>query len=537
MKLTSPSRSLSSFKKYAKYLLWLALCLVIAGLTAGAIAGWTAAPITIVLAGLVALIGWLILGGYAGRSFWSQRSTQVGTNAVVATLSVLLILGFVNFLGTRYSSQIDLTENQLFTLAPQTQQVLGDLKQPVKAWIFTPSPSPIDRQLLDNYRRETSQFSYEFVDPQAKPGVAREFGVQQLGELYLETDGKRRLVQTVNPQEKLSERKLTNGIAQADSQPRKVYFLQGHGERGLEAGQGGFSQVQQRLSEESLTAEPLNLAENPKIPEDASVVVMAGAQRGLLPSEVTALEDYLKRKSGLMMLIDPQTDPNLDGLLKPWGVTLSDRLVIDPAGEQSGLGAGVVIISQYGEHPITQGFKNGISFFPLARPLQISPVDQVQATALLTTSAQTQAQQIEAGTGAVKADPADPKGPFDMGAAFSRTVETPEAAKPPEPSPSPSPSPDEAEKTQPEARLVVIGSSSFATDGLFDQQLNGDLFLNAVSWLSQQDDQVLSIRPKEMTNRRIVMSGAQQISSVLLALVLLPLLGFGTAALIWWRRR
>ena len=534
MKLTSPGSS--SSRKYAKYLLWLAPCLVIAGLTAGTIAGWTAIPIAIVLCGLISLLGWIILGGYTERSFWNQRSTQVGTNALIATLSVLLILGFINFLATRYNSRIDLTENQLFTLAPQTQQVLHDLNQPVKAWIFSPSPSTVDRQLLDNYRRESSQFSYEFVDPQAKPGVAREFGVQQIGELYLETEGKRRLVQTLSPQEKLSERKLTNGLAQTNSQPRKVYFLQGHGERSLESGQGGFSQVKQRLSEESLAAEPLNLAENRKIPEDASVVVLAGAQRGLLASEVKALEDYLTRKSGLMLLVDPQTDPKLDSLLKPWGVALSDRLVIDPAGEQSGLGAGVVIISQYGEHPITQGFKNGISFYPLARPMQISPVEKVQAVPLLTTAAQTQAQLIEKGTGAVKANPDDPKGPFDIGVALSRAVGP--AAKPPKPEASPSPSPSpEAEKSQPEARLVVIGSSSFATDGLFDQQLNGDVFLNSVNWLSQQDDQVLSIRPKEMTNRRIVMSGAQQVSSVLLALVLLPLLGFGMAVLLWWRRR
>ena len=532
MKLTSPGSS-SSNKKYAKYLLWLSPCLLIAGLTAGAIAGWTAVPIAIVLSGLVALLGWLFLGGYTERSFWSQRSTQVGTNAIIATLSVLLILGFVNFLGTRYSTRIDLTENQIFTLSPQTEQVLRDLKQPVKVSIFTPTPAVADRQLLDNYRRASSQFSYEFVDPQAKPGVAREFGVKQIGEVHLEMDGKRRLVQTLSPQDKLSERKLTNGLVQSNSQPLKVYFLQGHSERALEAGQGGFSQVKQRLSEESFAAVPLNLAENPKIPEDASLVVVAGAQKGLLASELRALEDYQTRKSGLMLLVDPQTDPKLDSLLKPWGVALSDRIVIDPAGEQSGLGAGVVIINQYGEHPITQGFKNGISFYPLARPLQISPVDKVQAVALLTTAAQTQAQKIEKGTGAVKADPSDPKGPFDIGAALSRSVG---AAAEVKPEASPSPSPD-AEKTKPEARLVVIGSSSFATDGLFEQQLNGDVFLNAVNWLSQQENQALSIRPKEMTNRRIVMSGVQQVSAVLLALVLLPLLGFGMAILIWWRRR
>ncbi|NJO67332.1 MAG: ABC transporter, partial [Leptolyngbyaceae cyanobacterium RM1_405_57] len=88
-----------------------------------------------------------------------------------------------------------------------------------------------------------------------------------------------------------------------------------------------------------------------------------------------------------------------------------------------------------------------------------------------------------------------------------------------------------------EARLVVVGNSSFATDGIFEQQLNGDVFLNSVSWLSQQDTQELSIRPKEATNRRILMTPQQQIISALTALVILPVLGFGTAVVVWLRRR
>lgn len=556
MKLTSPNWN--SLRKYSKYLFWLIPVLLIMGLTAGAVSGWGAVPIALIVAGFALLLFWLFSEGYAQPNFWQRRSTQAGTNALIATLAVLAILGFVNFLAARYASRVDLTENQIFTLAPQSQEVLRDLKQPVKAWIFSPNPNPSDRQLLDNYRRETEQFSYEFVDPQAKPGVAREFEVQSIGELYLEAGDKRRFIQTLGPEERLSERRLTNGLAQiTNSQLQKVYFLQGHGERPLEAGQGAFSQVKSRLGEESFTAEPLNLAENPKIPDDAAVVIIAGAQRPLLDSEVNALKDYLKRKSGLMLLVDPQTDPKLDPLLQEWGVNVSDRLVTDPAGESSGLGAGVVIVNQYGDHPITRGFNGGISFYPLVRPLGIQPVQGVQSTTLLITDERTQAQRIGS-SGEVQSEPTDPRGPFDIGAALSRTVATP-ATKETQPSPSPSPSPAESPAESPtaqspspsptaspeanadqpstEARLVVIGSSSFATDGLFDQQLNGDVFLNSVSWLSQQDDQVLSIRPKEVTNRRIVLSTPQQLSAVLLALVVLPVLGFGTAALVWWRRR
>ncbi len=572
MKLTTPNWSpkYAKYAKYAKYLFWLAPVLIVAGLTAGAVAGWDAVPLTLIAVGLAILVAWLIFLASTNPAFWARRSTQAGTNALIATLSMLAILGFVNFLAARYAKPIDLTENQILTLAPQSQEIVRSLNQPVKAWVFLPELDPTDQRLLENYQRENQQFSFEAIDPQAKPGFARDFGAQSIGEVYLEAGETRRLVQSVAG-ERLSERKLTNALAQlGNNQTQKVYFLQGHGERSLQAGQGGLSQATNRLGEERFTAEPLNLAENPTIPEDAAAIVIAGAQRPLLASEITALEDYQKRKSGVMLLIDPQTDPKLERLLQSWGVTISDRLVTDPAGESSGLGAGVVIVNQYGEHPITQDFNGGISFYPLVRPLQVKPLENVQSVPLLITADRTTAQRIDE-SGELQFNAAtDPKGPFEIGAAFSRTVTATESPAKPSPSPSssanpetspspnaspspsvspsPSPSPEasaspdaetetEEANTPAEARLVVIGSSSFVTDGLFDQQLNGDVFLNAINWLSQQDDQVLSIRPREVTNRRIVMSLWQQTSAFLLAVVLLPLLGFGSAVLVWWRRR
>jgi len=83
----------------------------------------------------------------------------------------------------------------------------------------------------------------------------------------------------------------------------------------------------------------------------------------------------------------------------------------------------------------------------------------------------------------------------------------------------------------------VIGNSTFATDGFFNQVVNGDVFLNSVRWLSQDDQPALSIRPKEAKNRRITLSPPQAAIAGWLALVILPLLGFGTAFFVWWRRR
>ncbi|MBD1871110.1 Gldg family protein [Cyanobacteria bacterium FACHB-471] len=561
--------------KYIKYLFWLGPILIIMGLSAGVVAGsWGPLPLALIMAGVIISGIWLFSEPTVLKGFLDRRSTQAGTNALAATLAVLVILGLINFLGVRYSKQVDLTENQLFTLSPQTQEVLQNLEQPVKVWVFAITPNPNDRRLLENYQRQSNQFSFEYVDPQARPGLARDFGVQQAGEVYLERGENRTFLQQI-AQEPLSERRITNAVGQiaSDRQP-KVYFLQGHGERALEPGQGSFSQALGSLGDENFVAEPLNLAENPDIPEDTTVLVLAGPQRALLPPEVTALRNYLQRKSGLLLMLDPDTDPGLGALLQDWGISLDDRLIIDPNGQTAGVNAAVTIVTQYGVHPITEEFGDGISFYPLARPIGVTETPEVEASPLLLTGDRVQAKPIPE-SGELNFDPnLPPQGSLTLGVALSRPVpdEAPQAEASPSPTPSPSPeastsptpspspeasasptpspspeasaSPDadeateaEDDETASETRLVVIGNSSFATDGLFEQQLNGDVFLNSVNWLSQQDTQVLSIRPKEATNRRIIMTPRQQITSALTALVILPVLGFGAAILVWLRRR
>lgn len=519
--------------KSFKYIYWLGPLLALAGITAGLVAGsWGPVPVGLIGAGIGLILLWLLTQGGDLRSFWGQRSTQVSTNAVLSTLAVLTIFCLVNFLAVRYNSRADLTENRIFTLAPQSQEVTKDLREPVKVWLFETTPDPSDKELLENYRRQSSQFSYEVVDPQAQPGIAQRFGVKSFGEVYLERGEKRELIQTVSPEQRLSERRITNGLVQIGSDRQtKVYFLQGHGERPLEAGQGGLSQATSNLKDESYAAAPLNLADTAAIPEDAAVIVVAGPKRPLLAEEVTRLKEYLTRRSGLMLLIDPQTNPELTGLVEAWGVDFSDRVMVDPTAGRDGL---VTIITQYGQHPITESLQNGISFYPLARPLELGDVKGVQSVPLLVPNPRTQAQKIGA-DGQLQPDPAtDPQGTLVLGVALSRPVE---AAPAPSPSASPTPTPSPSPSAKGEARLVAIGNSAFITDGLLNQQLNKDVFLNAVNWLSQQENPTLAVRPAELTNRRILLAPSQQLWLVLTALLGLPLIGLVLAGGTWWKRR
>src|ERR687886_707789 len=182
-------------KKYLQYLFWLGPVLTIMGITANVVSDqWSPIALGLLIAGLVIIGLWLLFLGSLAPGFWGRRSTQVGTNAIISTVSVLLILGLINFLGVRYAQRVDLTENKLFSLSPQSQQVVRNLQQSVKVWIFDREPNPADVELLKNYRRYGSKLEFEYVDPQEKPALAQKFKIKSSGEVYLEYGAERKLL-------------------------------------------------------------------------------------------------------------------------------------------------------------------------------------------------------------------------------------------------------------------------------------------------------------------------------------------------------
>ena len=530
--------------KWLKFLAWPGLALITAGLVAGSLTGWQPLPVGLIVFGGGLLLLGLSFSGETAGAFWQQRSTQVGTNAFISVVALLVILGLLNFLAVEYSARLDLTETQLYTLAPASEQIAQRLDQPVRVVIFDTVQNPRDVQLLDGYRRVSDQFNYEYLDRRANPGAAQAFGADQAGMVFLEVGEERRFLQIIgnpaNPQtagaqETLSERQLTNALEQVVSDRTfTVYFVQGHGEYAIDDPAAGLSQAIGSLQDKNYIVNPLNLTETQAVPEDASAVVVAGPSQDFFDAEVDALTSYLEDGGGVLLMLDPRTDAGLNRLLDDWGILLDDRLVLDTsgAGQFVNLGPAVPIVSDYGDHPITQDFGNGRSFFPEARPIETQELPETASAPLLLTNPQSQAESLS-DEGTLSFDPnAPPEGPYILGTALSRSVndDSPEAT-------TATPDPDAPPPPAAEARLVIIGNSRFATDGAFEQQLNGDIFLNAVSWVGQEGDATLSIRPKTVTNRRILMTPQQAWGLGLFSIFILPLTGLALAVVMALRRR
>jgi len=87
-----------------------------------------------------------------------------------------------------------------------------------------------------------------------------------------------------------------------------------------------------------------------------------------------------------------------------------------------------------------------------------------------------------------------------------------------------------------EGRFVVIGNSQWAANSFIDFNGNGDLALNAMNWLSSDED-LISIRPKPPENSQITMTSNQLRWVRISSQFLLPLVVVLAGVSVWWRRR
>src|SRR4029077_1147108 len=172
------------------------------------------------------------------------------------------------------------------------------------------------------------------------------------------------------------EQDITNGIIKVVSgQQRKVYFTQGHGEKDTtSAERDGYNAIAAALGRENYAVDKLVVAQQGAVPDDASVVIVAGPRTDFFPPEIEALKKYLDKSGKLLLELDPPDRPDsppltsLIALAHDWGVDVGNNIVVDASGmgRLIGTDASVPVASTYPPHAITERFQL-LTAFPLAR--------------------------------------------------------------------------------------------------------------------------------------------------------------------------
>jgi len=472
-----------------------------------------------------------------------SRSGRYGSMSAIGLMAFLGILVAVNYLASRQNKRWDLTANQVYSLSDQTVKILKDLDAPVTFTVF-------DRELaLDGYRKQMEAYTYqsskvsaEYIDPEKNPLRARAAEITALGTVLIQYKDRTERVSS------MQEQAVANALVKAiTGETRKVYFTQGHGEKDhVSTERTGYSAIAQALSTDNYGVEKVVLAQTREVPADATVLVVAGPATDFLQPEIEAVARYLAKGGKLLALIDPpagtsSTTPLLDGLLQSWGFALGMNIVVDASGigQLLGTDASVPVVANYPPHPITENFQL-MTAFPLARSVVAGDAatsggrtPEVFAQTGAQSWAETDLAAITSGGGRVELneDKGDRPGPISLAAAVSAPAT--DAPAPPPPAEGAAPADN---KPTPQSRVVVIGDSDFASNGILGVQGNRDFFQNTVNWLAQQEG-LIAIRPREPEDRRITMTAEAQNMVFWLSIFGIPGFIFALGLLNWRGRR
>jgi ABC-type uncharacterized transport system involved in gliding motility auxiliary subunit len=492
---------------------------------------------------LAILGGVLVIAGIAANyrqilGSFGKRSTKYASNYVISLILVIAIVAGLNYIGQRHPKRFDMTGSGRYTLAPQTLKVLANLKKDVQIQAFFPGGDyPPLNELLVEYKTASSHIHYRFIDPDRQPDVAKQndvtvYGTIQnpftqqtlkFGTVIVSYDKRKEKIEKRS--EEVQEEDLTNAIIKVGrSAVKKIYFIQGHGEKDIsDTDRTGFSDAKNGMETQGYKVETVNLASTGKVPDDAKVLIEAGPTTEPFPQELQFINDFLEKGGvGFFLLVDPKPAPSFESFLKDWGIKVDNDLVLDVSGVGRLMGAGpsIPLVTSYESHKITDRF-NQMTFFPFTR--SVGPEKTIPKGLTVETLFKSNVNswgETNLDTKEASFDPQkDLKGPLSLAVAATKEIK---------------PSSDTTPAVK--SRMVVTGTSNFALNAYFPLQGNGNLFLNMVSWLAQDED-LISIRPKAPDDRRIVLSQSQMAMLRLLTVFVLPGIALVAGIMVVWRRR
>lgn len=271
-------------------------------------------------------------------------------------------------------AQIDLTRRGTFTLAPQTRNLLASVRQPVEVIVLAPKVPKsageyqfhqsvvMFRDLLENCRRWQPLITVQDIDPQesatarewqqAFPDVAPPCILITCGQgehrahevLYgrdlaeLRTADGRRLAAV----DFLGEQALAAALSRltAGRKQAVVYVSTGHGELAIDDAdphsRHGLGLLTAHLRELDCEVRALDFEAVPRVPRDASLVIVPGGEKPWNDSEAEKLGMYLRHDGKALVLVDLNYDSRrqrptptgLEELLSEFGVAVGDDRVI-----------------------------------------------------------------------------------------------------------------------------------------------------------------------------------------------------------------
>ena len=449
------------------------------------------------------------------------------------------------------SPRVDLTRNGLFSLADGSERVAANLddRLEVTAYFTENLPPPFNaterqvRDLLSEYAAASNgKIRVRFINPddEAKQQAARADGVQPVAHQKIEEDqvavveGYRGMVLSYLDQTRTIpviqdtaglEYIITSAIKELVGERKPIGIVSGHGGPSLEQGLTALQSVLQLYDIQEIDA-------TQEIDPSLAALLIIGPQAPFSDDELRRIDQYVIRGGSLgvfggALAIDlagesgpsaRPVDARLDGLLEPWGVKLSSKIVADAQCSRAPMRGpmGLQVLVPYPPIPVLQLEQEQLDhpvMFRLASPMLpfVAPIELGEAPdgVTLTVLASSSQDSWTMSGPTISLEPRNPRdwsmssdaGPFTLMVAIEGKLPSAYSAPIDEAEPSAIQTPPLAEN---DVRVLVTGTSTFLEDSFMpprtqqnDVQMNAALALalNAIDWLAADSD-LIAIRAK-----------------------------------------
>ena len=285
------------------------------------------------------------------KNMFRTTGTRRGSYSVGLTvLAVAVVIVFNLIVGQIPEAfrNIDVSSTKIYEISDTTRDLLDSMDRDVDMKVLAVKDETDERitTFLSKYAALSDKIHMEWIDPVLHPSALTDYDTTEntivvsceetgktttvaFGDIlvmdeysyyyygtasYTEFDGEGQLTSAVNY--------VTNDV------DRTIYQTTGHGEASLSA------TVTDLMDKNSYTLSEVNLLMTTSIPEDCDLLLMYAPASDLSEDEAQMLGDYLGNGGKIMILLGDTGAgdlPNLEGVLKTYGIQTADGYIADPS--------------------------------------------------------------------------------------------------------------------------------------------------------------------------------------------------------------
>lgn len=451
------------------------------------------------------------------------RQFKAGGYSFVTGVIVLTILIVINILVSYIPAnltQFDMSSAHLYSISSQTKVVVNALDKDVDIYWICQAGEEDDviERLLDKYDSLSEHLTVTRKDPDVYPTFTSKYTSSTVNNnsLIIECDDKYRYIdyndiyvadgtayasyyQTTTYSFD-GEGAITSAIDYVVSEDLpKIYFLQGHGEQELS------DTLENSIEKENYEYDYLTLL-NESVPEDCDVLMIVAPTSDISEIEKDYIIEYLNNGGHLLACVGPAQDTSLDNfnaLLKNYSVETNEGIVIEDNNNYYGFSLPYLLMPDLStENEISAELANDNYYvlMPICTGYSLGSNSLYTITSILDSSSSSFSKVAGYNLETYEKEDDDIDGPFSL--AFS------------------------IESNSNDMKMVWFGSSYFIDDTYisYSSGANEDIIMNALAFMSNDDNAAISIRSKSLSYEYLTISSSTSSYLKVMMIGIIPLI-------------